>query len=358
MSYTLYLLSKSPFKQTLVSKFRAAGFGLLDCSQDDKEVQLLDKVPDLSFVVFESEKIETGSFMDIELGDHCWLTTLDLPTSTDLVSRVLSVLNKLAKKSETLIVDPQSPTASRVRKVGPAFKSKGRKKLRFLWVLEENLFTTDDVIRFWEQLRDVLHRPYVFEFGSSETMKFRFDDRSGLSKEGRTALDRATDIYVRSNPPGVRSVLYLSPAASSATGFMSMIELTIDVTEYPTDVFEGLVLLFRRMCESYSCFYGGVTFADNTDQTPAQEYSETRWRLDRFGFWNGIPANYTWLTWFGEDLKRKVEEFLPGAEAAGSALFMRFGEQPQTRAQLLTKFPQFPDRMLDLDGDFDRFVRG
>lgn len=272
-----------------------------------------------------------------------WLITVDLPGDALAAPPVINELAKrLTKDYGGFLVDPQianSPT-------NPTPSQQSAKTISFIWCTVSENLETNRIPEFLE----LIHRsfPCLFPslYGVAEPLQFSYSGKPSEQKPLLKILAETDVFYLRSVDASLNLNFYLD--TESLDDSCAMVEMT--VPNWQTTANESrLEDCFRLICQKFACFYGGVIVGDSGSSNRPSPF----WKIDRHGFWNGIPTNYTWLAWFGEPLLSKVRSHIPGEfwiHGAGSNL-VKMSNTPATEDQLSPIFPTLPESVLDLDGE-------
>jgi len=116
---------------------------------------------------------------------------------------------------------------------------------------------------------------------------------------------------------------------------------------------ETLIDLVPKIADALSAIYAGGLVNSPVLYTQ-NGLMEQKWGFGSESYWSGIPDARTWISWFGPDLRERVAPYIKHIDHQS---VLQLGSRPKTPDELVTVFPQIPDHLYNLDGNFSRFFR-
>jgi len=270
-----------------------------------------------------------------------WLVTVDVPGDVFTIPPLISAFaSKLNTVYGGFFVDPQISDSS--SSSGPI--QQASQTFSFLWCTDYENLEAASIPEFLE----LVHRHFSGLFpslcGFSEPLQFSYSGKPLEQKQLLKILEESDVFYVRSVDSSIFLKFYLD--AESLDDSCAMVEMTL--LDWATNTSDKSIQdCFQLVCKHFNCFYGGVIVG----ASGSRSLPSPLWQIDRHGFWNGIPTNYTWLAWFDEPLLSKVSSYFPVEFWGPGSHLVRMSESPATEEKLSSIFPRLPDSLLDLDGE-------
>ena len=341
MSYELnvYLQNPSPL-DTILSRFEALGFKREESPHGSKstEIVLTDETQSTVFV-YGPTKIESNLPTAGDVSNEHWLVTFGISGTSEKLGAIKNLALSLSRDYGGFVRDPQ--TANPVEELR-------LNKCSFLFCANITTFTSSSIMDFLEQVSNSFPHVTPFNVGNCEPPAIRYDGSIKQKTRIAAIAEKETLIIAKSPTGDFSATVDFDSTPDETSEPCAMIQM--EVSESNSLV---LVDFFRRVCRLLKCFYGGAIFYKPSDFNPKELYRHTRWKISSSGYWNGIPANNTWLAYFSGTTKRQIEKYIDGQTIEDEdALLMILADKPSTEKELERIFPRLPDSALDLDGEF------
>ncbi len=348
MSYTVQIyLEREILQKELSACLMALGLSLHSQCNDPKmeESVFIDKDGNPLILLGPTKLLQPEKIRD-KTGEASWLITVDVPGDLCAIPPVLQALaERLHGEYGGFSVDPQVSNTPSTAAPSSALAH----TFSLLWCTNSENLPAEKISLFLEKVHRYFPPLFPISCGQSEPLHFTYSGKSSEEKQLLRVLDDCDTFYARSSAAGIKITFYLDiDELDDACAMVEMSIANVPVQE-PEDI--KIEKCFQSICQEFKCFYGGVIVSE-AGSVPNAPHSASTWKIDRHGFWNGIPANVTWLAWFSESLEKKIHSFIPNEFRSNAyPQQIKMSSNRATEEQLASIFPKLPDSLLDLDGE-------